>query len=201
MRYTLMFFWAVASSLAIQSQRASGQSLLPKQSKPLSSPGSLSYNTWCRLFSNGTREDISPILDLYSDLEICDEPDGFFANATAPVGLRFPKRWERFSELKIRPADMSVISNGINGLPKHGHHHNKTLSVESGSARTMYRLFVASFGSKACQSYHTDSSRTQSAHRWQFQLDSACWQRRPPVDGSDNHGPAWIESITALPHR
>ncbi|KAI9612673.1 hypothetical protein H4Q26_007830 [Puccinia striiformis f. sp. tritici PST-130] len=215
-----------------------------KQSKPLSSPGSLSYNTWCRLFSNGTREDISPILDVAlgvayaSGVDIDHIVSGAvkqaninptilssvhiqtssftqisksvtsqtgFANATAPVGLRFPKRLGEVLRAQNTTSNMSVIVMVSTACPSTAIITTRLYLLKVASARTMYRLF-ASFGSKACQSYHTDSSRTQSAHRWQFQLDSACGSGARPVDGSDNHGPAWDRKhhrpttpITAVP--
>ncbi|POW06984.1 hypothetical protein PSHT_10141 [Puccinia striiformis] len=109
---------------------------------------------------------------------------GIFANATAPVGLRFPKRLGEVLRAQNTTSRHVGDSNGINGLPKHGHHHNKTLSVESG---------LRSDNVSAIRGSSNSTLPVGSGAR--------------PVDGSDNHGPAWDRKhhrpttpITAVPN-
>ncbi|KAH9457164.1 hypothetical protein MJO28_011381 [Puccinia striiformis f. sp. tritici] len=133
---------------------------------------------------------------------------GIFANATAPVGLRFPKRLGEVLRAQNTTSRHVGDSNGINGLPKHGHHHNKTLSVESGLRSDN----VSAIRGPASDRKHVNLT-TPIAAVPNLPTGGSSNSTLPvgsgarPVDGSDNHGPAWDRKhhrpttpITAVPN-
>ncbi|KNE90201.1 hypothetical protein, variant [Puccinia striiformis f. sp. tritici PST-78] len=117
---------------------------------------------------------------------------GIFANATAPVGLRFPKRLGEVLRAQNTTSRHVGDSNGINGLPKHGHHHNKTLSVESGLRSDN----VSAIRGPASDRKHVNLT-TPIAAVPNLPTGGSSNSTLPvgssprPVDGSDNRGPAW----------